>query len=36
MECCMPAELGAESPGGYLRKSFRREFGRGMQARYFD
>ena len=33
---CMPADLGKLSPGDWLRKSFRREFGRSIQSRWFD
>ena len=35
-ESCMPADLGKVSPGEWLRKSFRADFGRGIASRWFN
>ena len=35
-ESCMPADLGKVSPGEWLRKSFRQDFGRGIASRWFN
>lgn len=33
---CMPADIGTLSPGDYLRRRFRIEFGRAIASRWFN